>query len=78
MDIGVGGVVVSVLESVIGLVCSSAVLRGVLDIVGIEIVDESIDVEIGRVWEVIGAEVVFKMVRDDEQDIGWVGIMMLG
>ena len=78
MDIGVGGVVVSVLESVIGLVCSSAVLREVLDIVGIEIVDESIDVEVGRVWEVIGAEVVFKMVRDEEQDIGWVGIMMLG
>ena len=69
---------VSVLESVIGLVCSSAVFRGVLDVVGIEIADESVDVKIGRVWEIMGTEVVFKMVSDDEQAIDWVGTMMLG
>ena len=69
---------VSVLESVIELVCSSTVFRGVLDIVGIEIVDKSIDVEIGRVWEVIGTEVIFEIVRDDVQVIDWVGTMMLG
>ena len=69
---------VFVLESVIGLVCSSAVFRGVLDVVGIEIADESVDVEIGRVWEIMGTEVVFKMVSDDEQAIDWVGTMMLG
>ena len=69
---------VSVLESVIGLVCSSAVLREVLDIVGIEIVDESVDVEIGTLWDVMGTEVVFRMVRDDEQAIDWVVTMMLG
>ena len=78
VKVGVGGVVVSAIELVVKSVCNSSVFGGVLDIVDIETVDESVDVEIGGVWEVMGTEVVFKMVKDDEQDIGWVGTMMLG
>ena len=78
VEVGMSGVVVSAIELVVKSVSNSCVFRGVLDIVDIEVVDECIDVEMGRVWEVIGAEVVFKMVRDDEQSINWVGTMMLG
>ena len=49
VEVEVGGVVVSAIELVVKSVCSSGVFRGVLDIVDIETVDESVDVEIGRV-----------------------------